>query len=69
MSFISTISDKRSRCPGCRGRASVQSTIELMPGVQYRTLRCITCATVFDDEVPANPAIATALASRIECGA
>jgi hypothetical protein len=67
--FSSTISDKRSRCPHCRARASVHGTVEIMPGVHYRTLRCIFCAHVFDDEVPANPALATALAARIECGA
>jgi transcription elongation factor Elf1 len=67
MTMISTISDKRSRCPHCRARAAVQSTIELMPGVRYLTLRCISCATIYAAQVPSNPTLATALASRIEC--
>jgi hypothetical protein len=67
--MISTVSDKRSRCPECRSRAAIQSTIELMPGVNYLTLRCISCATVYGAEVPANPALATALVRGIACGA
>jgi hypothetical protein len=66
--MLSTISDRRSRCSRCRARAAVQSTIELTPGVRYLTLRCISCATIYDTQVPSNPALATALVSRVECG-
>lgn len=66
---ISTISNRATRCPSCRGRAAVQGTVEIMPGVQYLTLRCISCAGVYDAEVPANPMIASALIHRITCDA
>jgi transcription elongation factor Elf1 len=68
MTMLSMISDRRFRCPQCRARAAVQSTIELKPGVRYLTLRCSSCATIYDAQVPANPALATALTRRIECG-
>ena len=56
MTSASMISDKRTRCPQCRGRAAVQGAIELLPGVEYLTLRCISCATVYDAQVPSNRA-------------
>jgi hypothetical protein len=67
--MISTVSDRGARCPQCRSRAAIQSTIELTPGINYLTLRCISCAVIYDAQVPANPALATALVRRIECGA
>jgi uncharacterized Zn finger protein len=36
------------RCRRCRARSTVQSIIELRPGVEYLTLRCISCGLVFD---------------------
>jgi hypothetical protein len=44
-------------------------TIELTPGINYLTLRCISCAAIYDAQVPASPALATALVRRIEYGA
>ena len=61
MTSPSMISDKRTRCPKCRGRATVQSTIELLPGIRYLTLRCISCATVYDAQVPSSPSLAKPL--------
>lgn len=46
------------RCPRCRARATVQNAVELRPGVNYLTLRCIACGLVFDAqtgaEIPAS---------------
>jgi transcription elongation factor Elf1 len=44
----STIVSGGLRCPRCRARSAVQSAVELRPGVQYLTLRCISCGLVFD---------------------
>jgi len=66
---ISTISNGRTRCPRCRGRAAVQGTVEIAPSIQYLTLRCVSCAAVYDAEVPTSPMIASALAHAIVCDA
>jgi hypothetical protein len=68
MSFNGTFADRRSRCPSCRARVSLHGTVELTAGVHYRTLRCISCATTLDDEVPAIPSIARALANVMTSG-
>jgi transcription elongation factor Elf1 len=39
------------RCPRCRARSTVQSAVELRPGVKYLTLRCIICGLVYDAQV------------------
>ena len=52
---MSTIADKRLRCPRCQSRPAVQNAIELRPGVQYLTLRCISCGLVYDSQVPSDP--------------
>jgi hypothetical protein len=63
MSFNGTFADRRSHCPSCRARVSLHGTVEITAGVQYRTLRCISCATILDDEVPPIPSIAMAMAN------
>lgn len=47
-----TIAANRSRCPRCSARSTIQSAVELRPGVHYLTLRCISCGLVFDAQVP-----------------
>jgi hypothetical protein len=42
------------RCPRCRSRPTVQSAIELRPGVEYLTLRCTSCGLVYDAQVPSE---------------
>ena len=44
-----------TRCPRCRSRAAVQSAIELRPGVEFLTLRCVSCGLVYDAQVPSDP--------------
>ena len=43
------------RCPRCRSRPTVQSAIELRPGVEYLTLRCGSCGLLYDGQVPSEP--------------
>ena len=59
MRGVSTVDDKRMRCPRCRARSTIQSAVELRPGVQYLTLRCITCGHVHDAQMPAKPPTAS----------
>jgi hypothetical protein len=33
----------------------VQSAIELRPGVEFLTLRCVSCGLVYDAQVPSDP--------------
>jgi uncharacterized Zn finger protein len=54
MSGASTVDDKRLLCPRCRARSTIQHTVELRPGVQYLTLRCISCGHVHDAQMPAG---------------
>jgi rubredoxin len=42
-------------CPRCRSRSTVQSAIELRPGVEYLTLRCACCGLLYDGQVPSEP--------------
>jgi hypothetical protein len=51
MATLSTI----VRCPRCRSRPTVQSAIELRPGVEYLTLRCASCGLLYDAQVPSEP--------------
>jgi transcription elongation factor Elf1 len=57
----STVDDRRMRCPRCCGRSTIQTGIELRPGVQYLTLRCISCGLVYDAQVPFGPSSARAV--------
>ena len=50
MASLSTI----VRSPRCRSRPTVQSAIELRPGVEYITLRCTSCGLVYDAQVPSE---------------
>jgi rubredoxin len=49
-------------CPRCRSRPTVQSAVELRPGVEYLTLRCTFCGHVYDAQVPSDPTKSTTLA-------
>ena len=57
MSAIGNIADERMRCPRCRAYPMVQSAIELRPRLQYLTLRCNSCAIVYDAQVPSPAAL------------
>ena len=39
------------RCPRCWSRPSIQSAVELRPGVRYLVLRCASCCFIFDAQV------------------
>jgi uncharacterized Zn finger protein len=54
MRGASTVDDKRLRCPRCRARSTIQSAIDLRPGIQYLTLRCIACGVVHDAQIPSD---------------
>jgi transcription elongation factor Elf1 len=43
------------RCPRCRSQPTVQSAIELRPGVEYVTLRCTSCGLLYDAQMPSEP--------------
>jgi hypothetical protein len=62
MSSVSTVDDKRTRCPRCETRSTIQSAIELRPGVQYLTLRCISCGLVHDAQTSWAPSTAPEMA-------
>jgi len=47
------------RCPRCRWRPTVQSAIELRPGVEYLTLRCASCGLLYCAQVPSEPKMAS----------
>jgi phage FluMu protein Com len=51
MTVIVDIAQMRMRCPRCRAVSTVQSAIDVRPGFQYLTLRCMSCAIVFDAQV------------------
>jgi hypothetical protein len=51
MTVIIDIAEMRMRCPRCGARSTVQSAIKVRPGFEYLTLRCISCAIVFDAQV------------------
>jgi rubredoxin len=51
-----TILANRSRCPRCKARSTIQSAVQLRPGVHYLTLRCISCGLVFDAQVGSEKA-------------
>jgi hypothetical protein len=53
--MVSRMDLSGTRCSRCRSRATVQSAIELRPGVEYLTLRCISCGIVYDAQVPSDP--------------
>jgi len=61
MRSVNTVDDRRLRCPRCRARSTIQSTVELRPGVQYLTLRCISCGHVHDAQMPAGLPTASAM--------
>ena len=66
MSNVSTIADKRVRCPRCRARPAVQNAVELRPGITYLTLRCTSCGLVYNAQMQADPATASHLMGRID---
>jgi len=66
MSNVSTIADKRMRCPRCSARPAVQNAVELRPGIEYLTLRCISCGLVYNAQVQADLATAAHLMGRID---
>ena len=68
MSNVSTIADKRMRCPRCSARPAVQNAVELRPGIKYLTLRCISCRLVYNAQVQveANPATVSRLMGRTD---
>jgi len=45
----------RLRCPKCRARPTVQSVVEIRSGFEYLTLRCTSCALVYDAQVHTDP--------------
>ena len=45
----------RPRCPKCRARPTVQSVVEIRSGFEYLTLRCTSCALVYDAQVHTDP--------------
>ena len=51
MTAIVDITEMRTRCPRCGAGSTVQSAIEVRPGSEYLTLRCTSCALVFDAQV------------------
>ena len=51
-------------CPRCRSRPTVQSAIELRPGVEYLTLRCVSCGLLYDAQVPSRPKKVSASSTR-----
>ncbi|MDQ1390987.1 MAG: hypothetical protein QOF56_4441 [Acidobacteriaceae bacterium] len=55
MANLSRMDLSGTRCPRCRSRATVQSAIELRPGVEFLTLRCVSCGLVYDAQVPSDP--------------
>jgi transcription elongation factor Elf1 len=59
MQGASTVDDKWLRCPRCRVRSTIQGAIDLRPGVQYLTLRCIACGVVHDAQIPSDLATAS----------
>jgi uncharacterized Zn finger protein len=61
MRGVSAVDDKRLRCPRCRARSTIQSTVELRPGIQYLTLRCISCGHVHDAQMPAAQPTASSM--------
>src|ERR1700747_3336098 len=68
MSNVSTIADKRMRCPRCSARPAVQNAVELRPGIKYLTLRCISCRLVYNAQVQveADPATVSRLMGRTD---
>lgn len=60
------VADKRMRCPRCRARSTVQSVIEIRPGIQYLTLRCVSCHIVYDAQVQAPHATPSTLSIQWE---
>jgi rubredoxin len=54
MTNVSTIAPSGMRCPRCQSRTTVQNAIELRPGVEYLTLRCISCGLIYNAQVPSN---------------
>jgi transcription elongation factor Elf1 len=64
MQGASTVDDKRMRCPRCRARSTIQNTVELRPGVQYLTLRCIACGHIHDAQMPAGAPTASPMTSQ-----
>jgi transcription elongation factor Elf1 len=65
MSGVSTVEDKRTRCPRCEARSTIQSAIELRPGVQYLTLRCTACGLVHDAQVLSAPSTVPEIAEEL----
>jgi hypothetical protein len=51
---VSTIAPSGMRYPRCQSRTTVQNAIELRPGVEYLTLRCISCGLIYNAQVPSN---------------
>jgi transcription elongation factor Elf1 len=56
MTAIINLAEMRMRCPRCAAASIVQTAIDLRPGCQYLTLRCIRCAIVFDTQVQLHKA-------------
>jgi len=65
MSSVSTVDDKRTRCPRCETRSAIQNSIELRPGVQYLTLRCISCGLIHDAQMSSAPSMAPEMAELL----
>ena len=51
----STASLGRQRCPKCRSLATVQNVVSIRAGFDYLTLRCTSCALVFDAQIHTDP--------------
>jgi transcription elongation factor Elf1 len=51
MTVIVDIAEKRMRCPRCEASSTILSAVDVRPGFQYLTLRCNSCATLFDAQV------------------
>jgi hypothetical protein len=51
MSRVNASNFRPIRCPRCAGRPTVQNAVELRPGFEYLTLRCVDCGLVYDAQV------------------
>jgi uncharacterized Zn finger protein len=51
MTVIVDIAEMRMRCPRCGVSSTILSAVDVRPGFQYLTLRCNSCAILFDAQV------------------
>ena len=51
MTDVFDIAEVRMHCPRCGAASTVLSASDVRPGLEYLTLRCTSCAMVFDTQV------------------